>query len=48
MDILDDLVGQGDCVDKDVINGVIGLGLNCADEVEYAAAVIRVLNSMFS
>ena len=48
MDILDHLVGEGDCVDKDVINGVIGLGLNCADEFEYAAAVIRVSNSMFN
>ena len=42
IDSLDYLVGQGDCVDKDVINGIIDLGLNySADEFEYAAAVIK-------
>jgi len=47
IDILDYLVGQGDCVDKDVVNGMIDLGLNyCADEFEYATFVVAVSNDM--
>ena len=49
IDILDDLVEQGDCVDKDVINGIIDLGLNyCTDEFEYAEEAIRISNDMIN
>ena len=48
IDSLDYLViGHGDCVDKDVINGMIDLGLHyCADEFEYATFVVAVSNDM--
>jgi len=49
IDILEELVGHGDCVDKDVINGIIDLGLNCCtDDFEYAAFVARVSNNMIN
>jgi len=50
-DILDDLITETDCVDKDVIIGVIGLGLNYhyrEDEFEYAAVVAHLSNNMIN